>query len=208
MRKALNDNPIAQIGLLAGLALIVGFLLMTRMGGSSTEPPPASSASTETVVPSTTDPTTAPESVPSTTASPAAGSPSAAVPTSTFEAGPGLPAAVVDAYEANDAVVLLVTKRNGIDDQDVLRAVNGLHGEVDVAVFSTLAKDVARYSRIAEGVNVDRAPAMVVIRPKSLSDSTMPEATVAYGFRSDASVQQAVQDALYKGNTNLPFYPR
>ena len=35
MRKALNDNPIAQIAVLGVLAVVVGFLLLTRMSSSS-----------------------------------------------------------------------------------------------------------------------------------------------------------------------------
>ena len=32
MRRALNENPITQIAVLGALALIVGFLLLTRVG--------------------------------------------------------------------------------------------------------------------------------------------------------------------------------
>ena len=111
------------------------------------------------------------------------------------------------AYEDGDAVVLLITKDRGVDDQRIRADVERLRGQPDVAVFTTRASDVADYSRITEGVNVDRAPALVVIRPKRYSDGSMPTATVSYGFRNDESVQQAVDDALYPGRTDLPFYP-
>ena len=35
VRKALNDNPVAQIAVLGVLALIVGFLLLTRVSGTT-----------------------------------------------------------------------------------------------------------------------------------------------------------------------------
>ena len=69
------------------------------------------------------------------------------------------------------------------------------------------AKRIARYSRIASGVDVNRVPALVVISPKKLNDGGLPKATVSYGFRGPGSVVQAVKDAEYKGKTNLPYYP-
>ena len=35
----------------------------------------------------------------------------------------------------------------------------------------------------------------------------MPAATVSYGFRGPASVEQALEDALYKGPKDIPYYP-
>ena len=35
MRRALNDNPVAQIAVLAVLAVVVGFLLLTRVANKS-----------------------------------------------------------------------------------------------------------------------------------------------------------------------------
>ena len=53
MREKLNDNPVAQVVLLGVLALIVGFLLLTRMGGSEEEAPvaPAPTDATATAAP-------------------------------------------------------------------------------------------------------------------------------------------------------------
>jgi hypothetical protein len=56
-------------------------------------------------------------------------------------------------------------------------------------------------------VNVNRVPALVVVRPKKLTHGP-PVASVSYGFRGPDSVRQAVRDALYKGPTNLPYYPK
>ena len=44
-----------------------------------------------------------------------------------------------------------------------------------------------------------------MIRPRKLTGS-VPTATVSYGFRGAASVNQAVDDALYKGK-QIPSYP-
>ena len=46
MRKALNDNPMVQIGVLGLLAVVVGFFLITQMGkGSSTSSTSSTAAS-------------------------------------------------------------------------------------------------------------------------------------------------------------------
>jgi hypothetical protein len=55
---------------------------------------------------------------------------------------------------------------------------------------------------------VNRVPALVVIRPKRLTGGGPPTAAVSYGFRGPDSVAQAVRDSLYKGPTNLPYYPK
>jgi hypothetical protein len=124
-----------------------------------------------------------------------------------FKAGPGLPKPVVTAYNANKAVVLLVVRKPGIDDKAVKRGVEQLRSRGDTAVFITGAGGIARYSRVTSGVDVDRVPAMVVIRPKDLSKGATPTATVSYGFRGAASIVQAVDDALYPGG-QVPYYPR
>ncbi len=46
---------------------------------------------------------------------------------------------------------------------------------------------------------MNRTPALVVVRPKSLTDGPMPTAIVSYGFRGPGSVEQALEDALYDG---------
>src|SRR6185503_12303330 len=95
----------------------------------------------------------------------------------------------------------------GIDDRDLERTVDAVGSGADVAVFVTDVKNVADYSRITEGVKLNRTPALVVIRPKRLSDGQAPSATVSYGFRGKGSVQQAFEDALYDGPSDLPYYP-
>jgi hypothetical protein len=227
MRKALNENPLVQIGILGVLALVVGFLLITQMGGgsststSTTTPssgatstvPDASAATTDSSATATTPSTATAPSTGAATVTPDVSSSAtsgAAAPAPTpgkFVAGPGLPSSVVNAYKADKVVVLLVVRHGGIDDDAVKASVERMHGLPDVAVFITNAGHVSRYSRIASGVNLDRVPALIVVRPAKLTHGT-PTAMVSYGFRGPQSVAQAIADALYKGPTNVPYYPR
>jgi hypothetical protein len=223
VRKSLNDNPTVQIAVLAVLAVGVAFLLMTRVmksndsGSTASDPAATTSSATAptggSVAPSTdgtastatTEPSsTAPVSPGSSTAGDAAAASS--LP-SKLVAGPGLPAPVADAYADGKAIVLFVFRNHGIDDAAVRASVEQLRGRSDLAVFVTHAGHIARYARITEGVDVNRVPALIVVRPHRLSRGA-PTATVSYGFRGPDSVQQAVRDALYKGPRNLPYYPK
>jgi hypothetical protein len=202
VRKALNDNPVAQIAVLGVLAVIVAFLLMSRgshgggSGSTATSATPAAPAPADTTGAAGVAPTTAP---------PAGGATGA--PAGGFVAGPGLPAPVVKAYADDKAVVLLVFRHRGLDDSAVRSSVERLRGRSDVAVFVTHAANIARYARITEGVDVNRVPALIVLRPRRLTHGT-PTASVSYGFRGPDSVDQAVRNALYKGPNDLPYYPR
>jgi hypothetical protein len=226
MRKALNDNPMVQIGILGILALVVGFLLITQMGGGSstststttaasvapdTSVAPTDSSATATTpststVPSTSASTATPDASSSATA-PVAPAAAPALAPGKFVAGPGLPSPVVNAYKADKVVVLLVVRHGGIDDDAVKASVERMSGLPDVALFMTNAGHVSRYSRIASGVNLDRVPALIVLRPDKLTHGT-PAAMVSYGFRGPESVAQAIADALYKGPTDVPYYPK
>jgi hypothetical protein len=227
VRKALNDNPVAQIAVLGVLAVVVGFLLLTRVagksgGGDSSATSPTASGAPATSAPadgSSTVPSTAAGTTPHATSSdeapstrgdgatvPPTGSVSGA-PVGRFVAGPGLPASVVKAYADDKTVVLLVLRHRGIDDDQLRRNVERLRGRSDVALFVTNAGHIARYSRITQGVGVDRVPALIVLRPRRLAHGT-PTASVSYGVRGPESVDQAIRDALYKGPSNLPYYPK
>lgn len=217
MRKALNDNPIVQVAVLAVLALVVGFLLITRVAssGSDSGSSPATATSSasaapgvtttpEATAPSTTTPSVAPEAAtPAAPVDPAA----QAAAAGEFVAGPGLPAPVVKAYADNKVVVLLVVRRLGIDDEAVRRMVEQQRNSENVALFVTNAGHISRYARITQGVSVDRVPALIVLQPRKLTKG-VPVASVSYGFRGPESVAQAIDDALYKGPTNLPSYPK
>jgi hypothetical protein len=226
MRKTLNDNPVVQIGVLAVLAVLVAFLLLTRVmhksGGSGSTPAPTTTAaaatdtagSSATATPGSSIGATA-ATAPSATApvAPSAGGttpPSTTaetVPSGKLVAGPGLPKSVAAAYADDKAIVLFVFRNHGIDDAAVRTSVERLQGRGDLAVFVTHAASIARFARITEGVDVNRVPALIVVRPRRLTHGA-PTAGVSYGFRGPDSVDQAIRDALYRGPTNLPYYPR
>jgi len=215
MRKAINDNPIVQIGLLGLLGVVAAVVFMSSMGGDP--PPPEETTATEssaTAAPATSGASTAPADAaaptsPSTTAPEAVpGAPAGGTP---FEAGKGLPAEVVNAHESGNVVVLLVMQNKGIEDEQLERDVGSLERRGDTSVFVTDAKNVSRYSRIAEGVTLDRVPAIIVLHPfkgKLAGNEAppMPEASVAYGYRGPESVVQVVNDALYDGDVG-PYSP-
>ena len=205
MREKLNSNPIAQVALVGVLLVLAGFFLLSKMGGGEEKPEEAATSSTATlatpegtasVTASLTTPTegvaAAPASVP-------------ALPPSDVTAVPQPPHAVTAAFAANRMVVLLFVRNGGIDDEMVHAAVDRLSSMPQVSAFVVPADHIARYATIAQGVAVDRVPALVVLRPKRL-DHGVATASVHYGFQSPQSVVQAVVDAGYKGRT-LDYHP-
>ena len=223
MRKALNENPKVQAGVIVVL-LAAGLLMFMRMssgGGEVAEAPPvptdaataagaptgASGAGVDPAVAGVapTDPAAATAAATSggIPAAPVAStgtvSPEALVP------GPGLPAEVAQAFARGDAVVLLVVRQGATDDELVRDSVAGI-SRSRVSVFVAPAGKVARYSRITSGVGVTRVPALVVVRPRSVGGD-IPQGTVSYGFRNSQSVIQAVEDALYGGRDDIPYHP-
>ena len=105
-------------------------------------------------------------------------------------------------------MVLLITKASGIDDQELRHITRRLRGEQDVALFHSYARDIADYSRIAEGVDVDRVPALVAISATRRRWRRPPVATIDYGFRGYESVHQAVRDAELRRQAHLTrYYP-
>jgi hypothetical protein len=220
MRKAINEKPVVQLSLLGVLLVVVGLLFVTRvMKKEEKVPPPAPGAApvgvTDSSASGTAAPTAAgaaapvgaaPSAIPAATPS---ASPVASAGTVTPEAlipGPGLPRDVAAAWKRGDAIVLLVVRGPGTDDRLVRTSVQALSGDPELSVFVARAKSIARYSRITQGVGVSRVPALVVVRPKGLSDAA-PQAQVSYGFRSSQGVVQAVNDALYSGRDDIPYNP-
>ena len=114
---------------------------------------------------------------------------------------------MIDAWKSGKAVVLLIVRNHGIDDRLVTRSVRALSSDPGLAVFVARAHQVARYSRITQGVGVSQVPALIIVRPKRVSGS-VPEAQVTYGFRDSQTVVQYVHDALYSGKDDLPYSPR
>lgn len=214
MRKAINDNPMVQMGVIGVLLVGMGLLLATTVLKKDAKKEDSTPSGADAVLAGTADTgATSADAAALGSASPTAATSAPAVPTTvappTAESlvpGPGLPAEVVSAWESGDAIVLLIVRNKGVDDKLVRGSVEGLQGDSGISVFVAKAKDVARYSRITQGVGVSRVPALVVVRPQRLSGS-IPEAQVSYGFRNSQSVLQAVDDALYSGRDNVPYHP-
>jgi hypothetical protein len=214
VRRALNENPVVQAALIGVLLIGVAVLFLTRMSGgdSSADTATAPAASPDPAA-SAAEPTGAAPVVP-------------AAPASAFVAGKGLPEDVAKAYKDDKTIVLLIMREHpqgcysrsalvskrcgGIDDLQVatiVRVIDELRVRPNTGLFITHASNVAAYSRITTGVDLDRVPALVVLSPKRLNDGGLPRATVSYGFRGPGSVIQAIEDAEYKGKTDLPYYP-
>lgn len=187
MREKLNSNPLAQLAVIGVLLIGVGFFVLSSSGGGEEEEPGATEATV---------------SVAGTEAAPA---PAPSVPLSAALDAPPLPRSVSGAYEANKTLVLLFVRNGGIDDRLVTIASAGVAGLPDAALFVVPARRISRYAAIAEGVGVERVPALVVVTPKHLK-KTVPTASVSYGFQGPQSVVQAVIDAGYEGPT-IDYHP-
>lgn len=194
MREQLNSNPLVQLAVVGVLLVGVAVFLMSSGGGGEEEESAAPEATVSTTAPGAAE-ATAGDSL-SSALSVVGDAPLAAPPP---------PRPVLDAWEANKTLVLLFVRDGGIDDRLVKAATDQLEDFRDAAVFIVPAAKISRYATIAEGVGVDRVPALVVVTPKDLK-KTVPTASVSYGFRSSQSIAQAVIDAGYKGKT-LDYHP-
>ena len=210
MREKLNENPMMQIAIVGVLVVVVGFLMLSGM--KRDEPAPESSATESSLGMPAGGGDASAQAPPSSASPPPSGAPSGlpgVTGTVTPEAlvpGPGLPAPVIGAWKGGDSVVLLIVREQGIDDRMVRESARALSGDPGIAFFTVRAEKISRYSRITQGVGVNRVPALVVVRPRNATGS-VPEATVSYGFRNSQSVVQAVHDALYQGRDDLPYSP-
>jgi hypothetical protein len=216
MRKAINDNPVVQMAVLGIAAVAFAFILFTSVlkkddPAASTAADPAAATATADSTPATVAPTAAP--------APAAVDPAAAIPPATAQPpaaeggsvadgrlpAEGLPKELLVAFAKNKTIALLVIDPKGISDKKVESYTKALRSRDDVEVFIVDVRDIADYSRVTAGVSVSRVPALLVIRPRKLTGS-VPTATVSYGFRGARSVNQAIEDAVYKGK-QIPAYP-
>jgi hypothetical protein len=213
MREKLNSNPVFQIAVIGVLLAAAGFFLLTKSGGGG-EAGGEEVGATEATVSVAGTPATGS----ATAATPgaaveeavegaleAAASGAAAAPIPTAMPVPPPPAPVSAAYESDKTVVLLVVRKSGIDDRLVVRAAEQLGAEPGVAAFVVPAHQIARYAAITLGVDVQQVPALVVMRPRRLSEGT-PQATVKYGFQTAQGVVQAVRDASYAG-PEVTYHP-
>jgi hypothetical protein len=226
----LEQNPMLQVIVIGGLILLFGLLLYMRVLNQSTgatTPSPSESAPAVTPAPSadTADSAAPPASqegtagsaapsqdgpeAPSTPATPPESVPGAPSAFETMTPGPGLPADVSRAYKADKVVVLSIHQLGGVPERislDTLRRLQRSLGvDHNIAIFTFNVSRISRYARITQGVNVNRVPALVVIKPFSLSPDGVPQATVRYGYMGEQNAAQAVIDAAYSGPT-LPYY--
>jgi len=202
MREAINNNPLAQIAVIGVLLLAVAVFVMTSGGGGEEEEGEAVTA-TATTTAETPDGGSVSVTAEVEATPPAGGLPAEAPAVAT--AVRELPRPVLRAWQANKTLVLLFVRDGGIDDRLVRISTAGLRGFRDAAVFVVPAAKIFRYAAIAEGVGVDRVPALVVVTPKRL-ERTVPTASVSYGFQNPASIAQAVIDAGYDGPT-VDYHP-
>lgn len=193
MREKLNENPIAQIGLVAVLLVAAGFLLLSKMGGGGG----GSAAPAETMVSASAG------AIPGVEVTASEQSVTTAIPTDL--PAPPLPRPVAAAYRAGKTVVVLIVHDGGIDDRLATRAVRVLRPRSEVALFVVPVDKIARYAAVTLGVDVNRAPALVVMRPRRISKGT-PQASVSYGLQTPQSIVQAVRDAAYAGPT-VSYHP-
>jgi hypothetical protein len=211
MREKLNNNPLLQVAVLGVLLLGTGFFVLSSMGGGEEEAEPAETEATVSVA-GTGATGTATGSTPGEAVEAAIGaatqSSATAVPPppgALAAAAPPPPREVTAAFESNRTVVLLFVRSSGIDDKLVKGALGALVSLPNVSTFVVPARRIARYAAITQGVEVNRVPALVVVRPKRLGKG-IPTASVQYGFQSPQSIVQSVIDAGYKGRT-LGYHP-
>jgi hypothetical protein len=212
MREQLNSNPIVQMAVIGVLLLGGVFFFISTTGGEEEAAAPGATEATVGVA-GTGVTGTATGATPGAAvegaieAAGAAAAPGSvpALPPGAAAAAPPPPPAVTRAFDANQTVALLFVRNGGIDDRLVERAVRPLQALPGIATFVVPAGRISRYAAIAQGVAVDRVPALVVLRPKRLGES-IPVASVSYGFQSPQSVVQAVVDAGYKGRT-VDYHP-
>lgn len=202
MREKLNENPMAQLALV-GVLLLVGVLVFLKPlggGGEEEEAESSSSGAVATVNGVTAAGATPGEAVENAVSGVEEGSISSvtgsAIPTSV--PAPPPPAAYRDAYRSGKTVVLLVVHDGGIDDNRTANASAVLSGMSDIALFEVPLRQLPRYASVTIGLEINRTPALVVVRPKQLSGG-VPQASVDYGLQTEKSVEQAVRDATYKG---------
>jgi hypothetical protein len=191
MRDAINNNPVAQVGLVAAL-LIAGVFLFMSMG---------SGGEAESEAPAVEEPVAVEPGV-----APAAGTSTAQVAGMPKVPARPLPPRVTAAFDANRTVVLMIVKPDGVDDALATRAASTSAAGMDgVSLFVVPVDQIADYTAITQEVELSQVPALIVLRPKNL-DKGVPSASVSYGYQSPESVRQAVVDARYRGHV-LAYHP-
>lgn len=207
MREKLNENPIAQVALI-GILAVVGVVMFIGQSGGAEEEESAGATEATVAVAGTGESATATgaspgEAVESAVSSLEAGAATGSTPTTVPTPSP--PKRFVAAYESGKTVALLIVHPGSIDSAFSARSSLLVAPYRDVMLFIVRAKEIARYSAITVGLEVNRVPALIVMKPKRLSHGT-PQATVDYGLQTPQSVVQAILDANYHGR-ELAYHP-
>lgn len=108
----------------------------------------------------------------------------------------GLPKPIANAIRKNKALVLLFWNGKSADDKAVraaLKHVDRWDGRVYVAAAPI--KQIAKYGRIARGVDVEQSPTVVVVDPNL-------KAEMLVGYVDSSTIDQAVIDA-FRNTTGL-----
>lgn len=200
MREKLNESQAAQVGLVA-ILVVIGIVVFMKMSGGGEEEVAESEAgpTVATVNGSTATGATPGEAVEAAVAGLEAGATAGAataVPTSL--PAPPPPAEFTSAYDSGQTVALLVVHNGGIDDNLTGEAADAIEGMEGVALIRVPMKRLPRYASVTVGVNLNRVPALIVMKPQKLSHG-VPQATVDYGFQTPETLVQAVEDASYEG---------
>lgn len=210
MREKLNENPKAQVALVAALVAIAVLFFISKSGGGEEEaavPTEATVAVAGTSATGTATGATPGEAVEGAVEGALEAAGEAGVPAAAPSSvpAPPPPRPVTAAYDSGKTVVLLIVQDGDAEDQLVEQASQSVAGRSDVALFTVPVGRIARYASITVGLEVNRVPALVVMRPKHLSGGT-PQASVDYGFLTAENVAQAVDDAAYDGR-ELTYHP-
>lgn len=188
MRDKLNESKAAQVGLVAVLAIVAAILLLGKGGGGSSEETEVAVEPTETTAVAAATVTGMGE-----------------LPTSVPQTQP-LPPRFTTAYDADETVALLVVHDGGIDDKYTKLALKAVAPITGATVIVVPSKQISRYASVTVGLDISQLPALIVMRPKSLSHGE-PQAIVAYGVQTTQSVYQAIVDASYKGPEEGAYHP-
>lgn len=204
MREQLNENPIAQVAIVLVLVAVAAFMFLKPGGGGEEEAAPEATISvggsemSQSEVASKAGEVVegAVESAIESGALASASGAAAEMPTSV--PAPPPPHAFAAAYDSGKTVVLLVVHPGGIDDRLTAAAATILTAMPEVALIPVTVKQLPRYASVTVGLDLNRVPAIVVMKPKRLSGG-IPQATVDYGVQTPETLVRAVRDASYHG---------
>jgi hypothetical protein len=206
VREKLNENPLVQVGLVLVLVVVAVVMFVGSSGGGEEEEPSTGevAASVNGVTATGATPGEAVEgAVESLEEGVVAEAAVTAAPASV--PAPPPPRKLTAAYDAGKTVVLLIVDKGSIDSAFTTRSSLLLAAYPDVSLFVVSAGEIARYAAITIGLDVNRVPALVVMKPKRLSGGT-PQASVDYGVQTPQTVVQAVLDANYHGR-EVTYHP-